>query len=241
MNARDAVNGAGEVEVRLEALEGPPADPELAGRRWARLRVRDEGVGMDATVRERLFEPYATTKGGAGHGLGLAVVHGVVERLGGAIRIDSAPGRGAVFDVWLPLTAHAPPDRPPPAPVVEAPHRTVLVVDDQPLVRDTLARLVQSLGYVVRAASDGAEALARLREEPVDVVLSDVAMPGMSGLELGRAVRAAWPEVRVVLCTGFADALGEDEVRASGAEALLAKPLSRFRLAEVLRAACGVR
>ncbi len=235
MNARDAMDGAGDVEVRIEPVDGPPGDPELRERRWVRLRVRDEGAGIDAETRARLFEPYATTKGSAGHGLGLAVVHGVVERLGGVIRVDTAPGRGTTFDVWLPFSsAPVPPGADAPAP--DAWPRTVLVVDDQPLVRDTLARLVESLGSTVLTASDGAEALAILAANPaIDLVLSDVTMPGFSGLELARRVRALAPKVRVVLCTGFADAIDESAVREVGAEALLAKPVRRARLAETLR------
>jgi PAS domain S-box-containing protein len=238
-NARDAVGAAGHIRVSVEAVALGPGQPDLPAGRYVLLRVRDDGAGMDAATRAHLFEPYLTTKArGHGHGLGLAVVHGIVSAAGGAIRVQSAPGQGSTFDVYLPRVETAPAVTPRPA-AVSGGHERVLLVDDDPLVRRSQRRVLQSLGYQVTEATDGQEALDKLRAAPgaFDLVVTDLTMPRLSGVDLARALLAEQPAARVVLCTGFSDAVDDGRAAALGIKALLQKPTDRATLAATLRRA----
>ena len=238
-NAHDAVGASGRVTVTLERLSPEEGSPLVAVRAQARLRVQDDGVGMDEATRARIFEPYMTTKGHlGGHGLGLAVVHGIVAGVGGAIVVESEPRQGARFDVYFPLVATEP-VRPMRPVVVTGGTERVLLVEDDALVRTALRRLLQSLGYRVTLACDGVEALTLLRAEPsaFDLVLSDQTMPNLSGLELAREVLAEQPAARILLCTGFSDSLDESSVLAAGVKGLIAKPVEKATLAAALRQA----
>lgn len=219
-NARDAVGPHGHLRVQLDGHEGR-----------ARLRVIDDGAGIDDATRARLFEPYVTTKE-HGHGLGLAVVHGIVTSLGGTIDVESAPGRGTTFVVELPLAATPQPAPPAPTPRVVPGQRHVLVVDDHPMVRSALKRLLRSLGFRTSEAEDGQAALERLRAGPddVDLVLSDQTMPRMSGLELARALHAERPGTRLLLCSGFSDVLDRAAAQELGVKDVLTKPIERGAL-----------
>jgi PAS domain S-box-containing protein len=227
-NARDAVSPTGHVTVSLDRVEDPPR---------ARLRVKDDGVGMDEALRARLFEPYLTTKPN-GHGLGLAVVHGIVVGAGGTVEVESAPGKGTCFDVYFPLIEGR--AMPTPSPTTsESANERVLLVDDQPLVRAGLRRLLVSLGYRVTEAADGQEALERLRATPADfdLVISDHTMPRLSGLDLARALRTEGLLVPMILCSGYSEALGEVNTSALGVSEVLAKPVDRASMAAAVRRA----
>jgi PAS domain S-box-containing protein len=236
-NAAEAVGGKGHIEVRLEPAS--PGEVGASGGQWLRLVVRDDGAGIDPAIRPHLFEPYVTTRASrGGHGLGLAVVHGVVTGLGGSITVQSEPGRGATFTVALPLSNE-------PAPGAEGRvtpepgQGHVLVVDDEHLVRRALARLVESLGYRVTEASSAMAALALVRATPTafHVVLSDITMPEMTGPELARALAKEFPGQRVVLCTGYSSVPLDHELSSLGVRALLFKPITRDELASTLKQA----
>jgi PAS domain S-box-containing protein len=241
-NARDAVGERGRIEVTLAPVQVGAEVPELPLGRYVQLRVRDDGAGMDEETRARLFEPYMTTKGRhGGHGLGLAVVHGIVAGSGGAIRVESAPGQGTTFDVYLPrLEQAATVAAAGPAEVPRGNER-VLLVDDEPLVRTAHRRVLQSLGYTVTEARDGQEALELLRAAPgaFDLVLTDQSMPRLSGADLARVLLAEQPSARVILCTGYSDAIDEEGARILGVKALLEKPIDRSTLAVAVRKALG--
>ncbi len=228
-NARDALlPRGGQVLVSLERVG-----------RQARLRVKDDGAGMDEAIRARLFEPYLTTKPN-GHGLGLAVVHGIVAGLGGTIHVESARGEGTCFEVYLPLSnVAAIPEAPKIAQCGE--HERLLLVDDQPLVRAGLSRLLSSLGYIVSEAADGQEALERLRAGPgeFDLVISDQTMPRLSGLELAKALRADGSRMPIILCSGFSEVLDEQNALRVGVSGVLAKPIDRTSMAAAVRRALG--
>jgi PAS domain S-box-containing protein len=240
-NARDAVGPTGRIEVTLSRED---AGAEMAEKgefragRYVRLRVRDDGVGMDEATRARLFEPYLTTKGrSGGHGLGLAVVHGIVTASGGSLRVQSAVGRGTTFDVYLPrLDVVAAPIEV--AAVAPKGGERILLVDDEPLVRSAHRRVLQSLGYTVTEAPDGLEALELVRRSPgaFDLVFTDQSMPRLGGAELARQLHAEKPALRVLLCTGYSDTLDEAEARRLGVGAVLTKPIDRLTLATTLRA-----
>jgi CheY-like chemotaxis protein len=208
-----------------------------------RIAVRDDGPGMPEEVRRRAFEPFFTTKApGKGTGLGLAQIHGFAHQSGGTVMIDSAPGRGTEVAILLPRTGAAAPDG---AGIGEAAEpeaeagfgETVLVVEDDALVRGALAETLRDLHYRVVEAADADAALALLdRGTGVDAILSDVTMPGsMDGLGLAAAARARLPGVPVVLATGRAGAL--DGRSLPPGVGVLRKPLSRSAIAVALRRA----
>jgi CheY-like chemotaxis protein len=189
---------------------GPDMPKELEPGRYVCLTVSDTGAGMDAATLKRAAEPFFTTKGaGKGTGLGLSMVHGVAAQSGGAMRITSQPGDGTTVELWLPLSEAAS--------VTDTVRRTalygstgrsyrVLVVDDDPLVVASTAAMLEDAGHVVTEALSGARALDMLRlGAEVDVVVTDHAMPGMTGAELARQMRQQWPRLPVILATGYAE------------------------------------
>jgi CheY-like chemotaxis protein len=213
VNARDAMPRGGRLSIAVEAVD--PAEAGRRGRpgRWATLRVADTGHGMTDEVRAHLFEPFFTTKGeGKGTGLGLATVYGIVEQAGGQVEVKSAPGAGTEFRIHLPRADERAEGQPYGAPV-ELPGAggpqsgTVLVVEDDPRVRGLVRRVLESSGYAVVEACDGASAVALL-EDParkLDLVLTDVVMPGMSGSEVAERVGRLRPGMPVLFMSGYND------------------------------------
>jgi two-component system, cell cycle sensor histidine kinase and response regulator CckA len=220
LNARDAMPDGGTLSIALSAADG-----------GVRITVADDGVGMPEDVRERAFEPFFTTKDrGEGTGLGLATVHGIVTEAGGTVDLQSVPGRGTVVTIHLPgcdepVTPPQPPLEPgerPPAPA------TVLVVEDQEPVRRQARRILEDHGYEVREAGGGDEALAAW--ERVDVLVTDVVMPGMSGQQLAQVARERNPDLRIVYMSGHTeDLLVRDGARARNI-AFVQKPFTRASL-----------
>jgi CheY-like chemotaxis protein len=173
------------------------------------LRVSDTGVGMDEETQTRIFEPFFTTKPrGEGTGLGLSTVYGIVTQSGGSIGVSSEPGHGTSFTVYFPCATEAErPAAPPPAAEGFDGTETILLAEDQPEVRAIASAVMRRHGYTVLEASDGEEALAivRRRTEAIDLLLSDVVMPNMSGPELARLVQAERPRIRVLYASGYTD------------------------------------
>ncbi len=252
INARDAIGEAAAVgaaapgtitvSVRPEEVAGTAEGGWPPGGDYLRVSVRDDGPGMPEEVRRRAFEPFFTTKApGKGTGLGLAQIHGFAHQSGGTVLIDSAPGRGTEVAILLPRTGAAAPDAGigmAAEPEAEAGYgETVLVVEDDALVRGALAETLRDLHYRVVEAADADAALALLdRGTGVDAILSDVTMPGsMDGLGLAAAARARLPGVPVVLATGRAGAL--DGRSLPPGVGVLRKPLSRSAIAVALRRA----
>jgi len=235
------MDGRGRLSVQVHLVDRAALPPRLADRLGAAqylcLEVEDTGHGMEPAVLERIFDPFYTTKEpGRGTGMGLAAVHGIVETHEGGIDVQSAPGQGTVFRVYLPCCheeAQAEPQEEEPLPPRSG--VKVLVVDDEPLVREICRQLLASLGYDVLVAAGGIEALDILgREDGVAVLLADQQMPQISGTELIRRARELYPGLRTVLCTGFADPQGEDLAKKAGADRLCLKPIRRREMAQVL-------
>ena len=215
LNAVDAMPAGGQLRLSTRATDT-----------GIDVVVRDTGTGMSETVRKRIFDPFFTTKGPQGTGLGLAMAYGIVSRHGGSITVESAEGEGSTFRLGFPLTA----DVAPASPAVIEPPATVstlrcLVVDDEETVGMVLGDVLEMIGHEVVVVTDPAAAVERFRAESFDIVFTDLAMPGFSGWQVTRAVKAIVPSVPVFLVTGFGVELSVEERRTHGVEGVLAKPL----------------
>jgi PAS domain S-box-containing protein len=255
-NARDAMPEGGElriglsrVEVRAEGVllggEVPPeARPPVAGMsagEWVCLSVLDTGTGMTEEVRSHLFEPFFTTKGpGKGTGLGLAQVHGIVKQHRGYVGVETEMGQGTMFRVYLPVHEAAVEEimeeEATAVPVGRG--ETVLLVEDEEKLREAGCEILESLGYRVLAAMDGAEALRLYRSEGgVDLVVTDLVMPEMGGRELMRELRGENPRLKGLAITGYALTEGMEELRGEGLLDVVQKPFDVDTLARIVRRA----
>jgi CheY-like chemotaxis protein len=210
VNARDAMPDGGRLLIRVavERIDRPPAGSTLTPGDWVRLDVQDTGVGMDAATQARIFEPFFTTKEfGRGTGLGLATVYGIIRQMGGAVTVNSAPGHGATFHVYM---------RPTKLLAVEsgivaeaaAPggSETILLVEDEPGVAKLLQQMLHRHGYQLLVADGPAKALElAAAHDRIDMVISDVVMPGGSGPDLVRTLRGDRPGLRTLFISGYAD------------------------------------
>ncbi len=250
VNARDAMPSGGRLTIGTEAVElhehGPdPRAATLPAGPYVMLTVADTGCGMDEETRARAFEPFFTTKeAGKGSGLGLAMVYGIVQQSGGHVWIDSTPGEGTTVRVYLPrvtAAAEATADTAPAAAPLSG-HETILMVEDDELVRQISVLTLERQGYHVLFARDGAEALARAHEYqgPIHLLIADVIMPRMSGQDLAAALRTAYPQLRVLYISGYADqGLGGSDVDPDAF--FLEKPFIATALAAKVREVLGPR
>ena len=245
VNARDAMAQGGKIRIETSNQEVTDSHvllyPGIHPGPFVRLAIHDSGAGMPPAVKARLFEPFFTTKPvGKGTGLGLATVHGIVKQSGGFIRVESEPGYGTTFELLFPRASEAP--SPPPEVVPLAPRRggeTVLLVEDDPHVRSVTARALRSDGYTVLVAGNGLEALELLSSHPgpLDLLVTDVIMPGVDGHRLAEAIRGQWPELRVLYVSGHShDVLGERGALDPGID-LLPKPYTPASLLARVRTA----
>ncbi|KQZ72996.1 hypothetical protein ASE06_11150 [Sphingopyxis sp. Root214] len=241
VNARDAMPGGGAIAigaVEQDVRRGAVAD--LAPGRYVRLSVADNGAGMDAATLARAADPFFTTKGiGKGTGLGLSMVHGFAQQIGGALQMESEVGRGTSAHIWLPLsdekTGTALPDAQP-AEAAQTASRRILVVDDDAIILMNTAALLEDLGHQVVEAGSGDEALELLRAHPdIAILITDQAMPGMTGSELIAAARAERPALPVILATGY----GETPADVAQGLQRLGKPFGQMELERAVAQAAG--
>ncbi|HWI41391.1 MAG TPA: ATP-binding protein, partial [Verrucomicrobiae bacterium] len=222
--------------------------PDVPPGGYVELAVSDTGHGMDRSTMERIFDPFFTTKGHAeGTGLGLSVIHGIVRSHGGAITVDSAPGRGATFRVYLPRIEHVPEAVAQEGAPARRGNERILLVDDEKDLVYAGKKMLERLGHEVVAVSDPAEALELFRAAPrrFDLVITDHAMPLMNGMELAREMTCIRGDIPIILCTGLGqgaeDALSPEERLAAGVRELAMKPLERAELTAVIRRALDRR
>ncbi len=245
VNANHAMNGNGTLTISLHHIqpEQLPVQLGLAEREYVHLAIADDGCGMTEQVRKRIFEPFFTTKGEQGSGLGLAQAYGMIQRCGGAITVDSVQGQGSCFHIYLPLTelltatsvtaaqTHFRLPATTSASVAATsspsqPQTTILLVDDEEELLEMHALLLESAGYRVCKARSGRDALTLLQSQPVQLLLSDIMMPQMNGLELAKRIKADFPAVNIQLISGFADSsLVFDEDSKHWYEQRLTKPV----------------
>jgi two-component system, cell cycle sensor histidine kinase and response regulator CckA len=244
VNARDAMPEGGRLLLRTTRVSGSAltAYPVNHAQDFVCIEVKDTGSGIPPDVRARLFEPFFTTKQeSGGTGLGLAVVYGVVLNHQGAIEVDSPEGEGTTFRVYLPLLSRAPQHEPLPfdrLAALDLPRGTerVLIVEDEPAIVDLMSRLFASTGYTVQAVTDGAAALDVVHSAvPFDVVLLDLDLPRMSGLDVLRALREQWPQVPVLVVSGNLTGDVVTQLQDIGQNELIDKPFDVLQLVKRLR------
>jgi CheY-like chemotaxis protein len=234
VNARDATVTGGIISI---AAREEFAVKSLPAGRYVALSVSDTGCGMDEEILKRAQEPFFTTKGvGKGTGLGLSMVKGLAEQSGGELVLKSRAGEGTTAEIWLPIAHHEVPPARSEEPVARSAPRSgrslsVLVVDDDLLVLDNTAAMLDDLGYAVVEARSGEEALQLLRRTPkIDVVVTDYAMPGMNGLQLAEAVAIERHGTPVILSTGYAEFPGSVRIHLPR----ISKPFDQAALAAII-------
>jgi PAS domain S-box-containing protein len=240
VNARDAMPGGGTLTigtVHTTTSEAEPAAPEPGD--YVLLSVADTGTGMTPEVRDHLFEPFFTTKDqGRGTGLGLSTVYGIVQQSGGSIFVDTEPGHGSTFRIYLPrVQEEISPQQVKDAGTLQKGTETILLVEDREDVRELTARTLRDLGYTVLEAEDSASALKffRDRTQEIDLLLTDVAMPGINGFELADLIRTYQGDIRVLFMSGYADPEHFAARLAEPGSAYLPKPFTPQTLATLVR------
>ncbi|MBY4610795.1 PAS domain S-box protein [Rhizobium sp. 9T] len=236
VNARDAMPAGGRIVLRASEESIAAGKGPLSAGRYIRIAVIDEGEGMDAKTLEQAVTPFFTTKGvGKGTGLGLSMVQGLATQSGGRLMLKSSPGQGTTAELWFPVATveqrtAAPADVPQPDDDAQRRLR-IVAVDDDGLVLMNTTLMLEDLGHTVFEAMAGPEALDILRKELVDLVICDHAMPRMTGAQLAEAIRSEWPEMPIILATGYADLPD-----GAGAANLprLGKPFSQAQLADAI-------
>jgi PAS domain S-box-containing protein len=227
VNAVDAMPFGGRLSIGCEREDS----------HW-RLRFTDTGTGMTEDVREKIFEPFYTTKGAQGTGLGLSVSYGIIERHGGSISVESEVGKGTTFLIDLPVARPGASQAATRAEQTETPPLSILVVDDEQIVRETLSEMLAAMEHKVASAGSGPEAIERLRRgERFDLIFTDLSMPEMDGWEVAREVRRRWPEVSVALVTGYGKGTEPPSGEKNLIDAVIGKP---FDFAEVREAIAQV-
>jgi CheY-like chemotaxis protein len=193
------------------------------------IEVRDTGVGMSEDVRRRCLEPFFTTKGEQGTGLGLAMVFGIMQRHRGTLEIASDPGQGTAITLRLPVDGASRPDSAPEE-SASVPPLHILVVDDEPAVLDFVSTALAADGHQVAVARDGMQALARIKDARLDLIVTDRAMPRMNGDQLAAAVRLARPDLKIILLTGFGEVMAAQGEVPEHVDLVVSKPVSVTQL-----------
>jgi len=211
-----------------------PGQPSL----WVRLDVRDTGCGIAPEIQDRIFDPFFTTKehlGGAG--MGLAVVHGLVNEYGGAVRVESEPGRGTLFSLWLPAASEIPARESEPVEARLGGDESVLLVDDEKELVELWTEILREHGYRVTGFTSSRDALEAFLSAPdgYHLVVTDLTMPEMDGFQLCREIRRLRPRLPVLLCTGFGERASRKGLREAGVTELVLKPVSVHGMMETMR------
>jgi CheY-like chemotaxis protein len=234
--------GGGRVEIRHGVMELDASQARAHGLpeagKYARVSVSDTGQGMDEVTLKHIFEPFFTTKPpGQGTGLGLAVVHGIMQNHRGGIVVESQPGQGSTFHLFFPVVENTALDAAiPPNPLPSGQGQRILLVDDEPEVARLSDRILQRQGYLVTTFTDPARALAAFRAEPrqFELLLTDFTMPGLTGLQLASAVREIRPDLPVILCTGYRANVDARDTSQAGIKEILGKPFDLQLLVETV-------
>ncbi len=217
------------MDGRLDLSPGP----------YLKLTVEDTGCGMEPGVQERIFDPFFSTRQqGGGTGLGLSVVHGIIKSCSGDITVGSVPGKGTVFNVYLPLVEEqAPPQKALDNTPIVGGTEHALVVDDEQQIAEMIKKFLENLGYRVTTRTSSLEALEAFRYDPekFDFVITDQTMPNLTGAELSREVLKIKKDIPIILCTGFSETITEEKAKSIGIRAFIMKPIVFTKLADTIR------
>ena len=246
VNARDAMPAGGKLLINLDAvlvdLNYTEMHPDARTGRFVRLRVADTGAGMDTATMNHIFEPFFTTKEvGKGTGLGLATVYGIVKQHEGWIEAASEPGKGATFDVFFPIDSKgAAPEKSKndSDDFVSGGNETVLIVEDESVLREMARDILKEFGYKVLEAATGKEALDiwRTSSKEIDLVLTDMVMPeGVSGVDLAECLLEDRPDLKVIFSSGYSSGEINDELLTRAQAAFLQKPYTHAILGRTVR------
>lgn len=231
--------GLHEVELDSTAIAGYQGVP--AGV-YQRLVVRDTGTGIEPSVKERMFDPYFSTKEkGEGTGLGLAVVHGIVQGHKGIIRVNSTLSKGTAFEVYLPVVEEEPTLEKHTAAVPMSGSERILLVDDEETIVEIVEAMLERLGYSVVTTGNSFQALELFRTDPegFDLVITDMTMPNMTGKDLAEKMIAIRRDIPIILCTGFSELITEEQAKSIGIRELIMKPITKNELGETIRRVLG--
>jgi signal transduction histidine kinase len=242
-NAAHAMTPAGGLlGIEASRIQLPGADgaryPGLKPGPYVRLTVSDTGCGMPPEIKRRIFEPYFTTKEiGKGTGMGLAVVHGIVKNHGGMIAVQSEPGQGSTFNIILPAVEGESPDERPGPQAPPGGSESILLIDDEPALVNSIGAMLQRLGYRVESTTDPVRAgqIFESRPDAFDLVITDMAMPKITGDQLSLKILQLRPAMPIILCSGFSETMGPEQAKALGIRRYLEKPINMGNLARVIR------
>ena len=210
----------------------------LAPGKYVRLTVRDTGHGLDPEIKERIFDPFFTTKGvGEGTGMGLSAVHGIVKSHGGTIIVDSESKKGATFRIYFPRIESEVEPETEVHETVPTGNERILFIDDEELTVDTVKEMLTGLGYEVVSFTSPREALESVRSQPhhLDLVISDMTMPELTGEKLAREMMKIRPDIPIILCTGYNEMISEEKAKALGIKEFLMKPIVQRDIAVAIR------
>lgn len=244
INARDAMPSGGELKISLSQLRvevgTPPPLPEMSPGQWIAWTVADTGTGIPSEIVKRIYEPFFTTKDpGEGTGLGLAQVYGIVKQHGGEIDVESVVDRGTIFTIYLPryMEEETFDEKPDPT-IPRGKGEMILVVEDETGVMNVVKKMLNTLNYRVRTASDGQEALAvyDAHGDEIALVLTDMVMPAMNGLELFKKLQKKNPRIRVLIMTGYL-AGGNEQPLPSEIAGVIEKPLNMKEVGQIVHQA----
>jgi CheY-like chemotaxis protein len=236
------MNKGGELGVKLDTVSvgSRPLKGSVKVQKgtYVRLIISDTGHGMDKRTMERIFEPFFTKKEvGSGSGLGLSVVHGIVNNYKGAITVESEPGKGSTFMIYLPQHSEHSVIARDGGQKVQKGKGSILFVDDEKEITFMGKRMLESLGYSVDIKSDSQEALSEFKKDPFkyDLLVTDQAMPKMMGTELIGKVKQIRPEIKTIIITGYQDSIPQDAIKQFGIADIISKPLILSEFSELIR------
>jgi CheY-like chemotaxis protein len=242
-NAYHAVEGVGgKILVQLQEIDfadGDKLDATPKKGRYAMLSVSDTGCGIDPKAISKIFEPYFTTKPqGKGTGLGLSVVYGIVKEHKGDIRVNSTVDEGTTFNVYLPLMEKATKTISNDAPeIMETGTERILIVDDEVPIAKLEKQILERLGYTVTIKTSSIDALELFTINPYefDLLLTDMSMPVMTGIDMAKEIVKLRPDIPIILCTGFSEQISEESMKEAGIKKLLMKPVVKYDMAKMVR------
>jgi nitrogen-specific signal transduction histidine kinase/ActR/RegA family two-component response regulator len=240
-HAMEETGGTLTISLKTKELtdEDLASEPHVHPGRFVQLSVGDTGPGISPRIREKIFEPYFTTKEvGKGTGMGLAIIHGIAKSCKGFVSYDSVLGEGTVFHVYLPVIAEPAVLEPPSSPrdLTQFGHQRILFVDDEEILAEMGKVMLERLGYLVTVRRNSLDALNTFQNQPdrFDLIITDQTMPGMTGIDMARRMLQIRPGMPIILCTGYSSLISEDKAKAFGIKGFAMKPLAKKDIAVLI-------